>query len=169
MKILWRVFLPVSALAIVFPFVIPALHLRMNYSNSVPIGIYRTVPGDAPYVGFCLSVATLRTAQRAGLILPSGDCPGSVAPVLKPVFVASAKRPIRFDERGFSVDGNRLPNTAPKPQSRTGAPLTHYPFGLYTTGLWAISSFNPDSFDSRYFGPLDSTAIQFRAKPIWTD
>jgi len=47
-------------------------------------------------------------------------------------------------------------------------PLEHYPFGVYTNGIWAVSDFNANSYDSRYFGPLAPDAIRFDAKPVWT-
>jgi conjugative transfer signal peptidase TraF len=142
---------------------------RLNLTDSVPVGLYReTSDTSARYVGFCLPMEPLRAAQTAGLILPLGDCPGKVAPLLKPVFRASLAHPVTLTERGFLIDGKLLPNTAPKPHSWTYAPLTHTPFGRYTAGLWAISGYNPDSYDSRYFGPLDSSAIRFHATPVLT-
>jgi len=113
-------------------------------------------------------MTVLTAAKKTGLALPNGNCPGGVAPILKPHFAASPEQPISLTSEGFVIGGKLLPNTAPKPRSRTGAALTHYPFGLYTNGVWAISTFNPDSFDSRYFGPLDPKAIQFHARPLWT-
>jgi type IV secretory pathway protease TraF len=54
----------------------------------------------------------------------------------------------------------------PKPYSKTGQTLVHYPFGSYTSGLWAISNYNRDSYDSRYFGPVSTDAIRFYARPV---
>ncbi|MBV8114271.1 MAG: S26 family signal peptidase, partial [Silvibacterium sp.] len=116
----------------------------------------------------CLAQGAIESAIKAGLEIARGDCPTGVAPILKPVFRASAGDPIVYSEEGFFVHGALLPNTAPKKRSRTGAPLTHYPFGEYRSGLWAISDYNRDSFDSRYFGPVDSSAVRFYAKPVWT-
>lgn len=148
---------------------VKASRLRLNYTDSVPVGIYREVPGAAgSFAGFCLSSAVIQRALAAGLQPVRGDCPDQSAPVLKPLFQASAAHPVSFTARGFFVTGKLVPNTAPKAHSRTGAALIHYPFGTYTSGLWAISSFNPNSFDSRYFGPVAPAAIRFYAKPVWT-
>jgi conjugative transfer signal peptidase TraF len=151
------------------PFTVWALQLHINYTDSIPVGLYReTHAPNAGYIGFCLTPDVLGRAHLAGLMIDPGDCPGNVQPVLKPLYVATPEHPLRLDEHGFVLDGNTLFNTAPKAYSQTGVALQHYPFGVFTGGVWAISTFNPDSFDSRYFGPLDPASIRFRAKPFWT-
>lgn len=165
-----RIFL-VGALiiAVALPVGIQRSGLLMNWSDSVPLGLYRRTPSDeAKYAGFCLPDSTAKTAQWAGLEVPSGICPSHLAPVLKPLLQASPEHPISLSEQGFFVDGKLLKNTAPKPRSRTGAVLEHYQFGRYTNGLWAISDFNANSYDSRYFGPVAPESIRFYAKPVWT-
>jgi type IV secretory pathway protease TraF len=87
---------------------------------------------------------------------------------LKPLIYASPKQPLIYDARGFSFHGKLLPNTGAKAYSRTGVPLAHYPFGAYTNGIWAVSDFNANSYDSRYFGPVAPEAIRFYAKPLLT-
>jgi type IV secretory pathway protease TraF len=91
-----------------------------------------------------------------------------LAPIMKPLIYASPGRSLTYDAHGFSFNGKLLRNTAPKPQSRIGASLEHYPFGVYTNGTWAVSDFNANSYDSRYFGPVAPDAIRFYAKPVWT-
>jgi conjugative transfer signal peptidase TraF len=144
-----------------------ATGLHLNYTASVPVGLYREASkGEAQYAGICLPVGVTNEALHAGLDTIPGECPGGVAPILKPVVEASEAHPIALSDLGFQVDGILIANTAPKPYSRTGKPLTHYPFGAYTKGLWAISKFSADSFDSRYFGPLPDGAIRFYVKPV---
>ena len=141
----------------------------MNYSDSVPIGLYRRVPASAGnYAGFCLPSTTATAALRAGVDVVPGACPGGLAPVLKPLIYPSPKQPLIYDARGFSSNGKLLPSTAPKAHSRTGKALVHYAFGTYKNGIWAVSDFNANSYDSRYFGPLAPEAIRFYAKPLWT-
>lgn len=144
-----------------------ALHqssLRFNSSDSVPIGLYETAAERAPYAGFCLDAETLRAALGAGLELGRGECSDGHQPILKTVYEASEASPVVFDADGFSVGSRRIPNTKPKAFSTKGKPLSHYAFGTYTSGLWAISGYNPDSFDSRYFGPVSQ--VRFYAKPV---
>jgi len=120
------------------------------------------------YAGFCLSDAIASTALQDGLEVVRGGCPEGLAPVLKPVIYPSRTEPLLYEARGFSIDGKLIPNTAPKAHSKTGVALEHSPFGLYTNGIWAVSNFNPNSYDSRYFGPVAPDAIRFYAKPVWT-
>lgn len=148
---------------------IDLFRLHLNYTNSVPLGIYREVPkANGEFVGFCPGADVIERAMAAGLQTIPGDCPNHSAPILKPLFEASKSQPLSFTARGFVIGGKLVANTAPKAYSRTGAPLSHYAFGTYTSGLWAISSFNPSSYDSRYFGPVDPASIRFYAKPVWT-
>jgi|SRR5579875_1357410 len=161
------------ACAVVLPAGIQRSGLLMNYSDSVPLGLYRRVPAKSAnratsYAGFCLPRATANAAIQAGLEVVPGDCADGLAPVLKPVICPSPQHPLIYDARGFSFNGKLLPNSAPKPQSRTGVQLEHYAFGAYASGTWAVSDFNPNSYDSRYFGPVAPDAIRFYAKPVWT-
>ena len=97
-----------------------------------------------------------------------GDCPGGYAPVLKPVFQATVTQPVVFTQQGFVMDGKLVPNTAPRTRTHSGVVLAHYPFGTYSDGLWAISDFNPNSYDSRYFGPVKEADIRFYVQPLFT-
>jgi type IV secretory pathway protease TraF len=100
--------------------------------------------------------------------------PGFRPPRLLPTltgFTASSHAPlpkshILFDAQGFTVAGERIPNTMPKALSKTGKQLTHYAFGAYKSGLWAISGHSRDSYDSRYFGPVAREDVRFYAKPL---
>lgn len=170
---LMRAIFTLAGFAVLLPVGIRSFALVMNYSNSVPLGLYRVVPANSAnrvtdYAGFCLSSATARAALRAGLQTTPGDCPSRLAPILKPVICPSAEHSLIYDARGFSFAGKLLRNTVLKARSRTGIPLEHYPFGVYTSGIWALSDFNPNSYDSRYFGPVAADAIRFYAKPVWT-
>ena len=151
-------------LALSVPEALKHSNLRFNSTDSVPVGLYQARAERAPYAGFCLSEATLRTALTAGLELGRGECADGYQPVLKTVYEATPQAPITLDAEGFAVGNHRIPNTQPKAFSKKGKPLTHYPFGSYTAGLWAISSYNRDSFDSRYFGPVSQ--LRFYAKPL---
>ncbi len=141
--------------------------LRLNASASVPTGLYRIVPRTSRFAAICLPEPVLETAHQAGLIIPLGECPGGKEPILKPIYRATADAPIAFGPGGFSIGHRALSNTAAKLRSKTGEPLNHIAYGTYTTGLWAISDYNPDSFDSRYFGPVSETNVRYYAVPFF--
>ena len=140
--------------------------LRFNQTASVPVGFYRT--SHAIYAGICLPKAVADMAAKAGDRLDAGECPDGKQPVLKTIYRASLESPIWFSPSGFTVGGQVLPNTAPKQVSLTGKPLTHWPYGAYTSGIWAISSYNANSLDSRYFGEVKESDIRFYAEPLIT-
>jgi len=39
---------------------------------------------------------------------------------------------------------------------------------LQTDELFLLSTTNPASFDSRYFGPVNASAVIGQARPLWT-
>jgi type IV secretory pathway protease TraF len=72
---------------------------------------------------------------------------------------------------GISVNGRRIPNSAPLGRDEGGRPLTAYPFGTYTVPVgqaWLVSSYNDHSYDSRYFGPIATGTIERKERPVWT-
>ena len=155
------------ALAIGAPSALRNSCLRLNYSDSVPVGLYESQPQPgAPFAGICLSADTLRAALIKGLELGHGECADGHQPILKTVYRATPESPIVLDAQGFVVAGERIPNTMPKALSKTGKRLTHYAFGTYVSGLWAISGYSRDSYDSRYFGPVPQENVRFYAKPL---
>lgn len=168
-KSMFLICLLVAVFYIATDSLLKAARLHINFSNSVPVGLYQEAPElSGGYAGICLPTETVKQAIHAGLAIDPGSCAGGFEPILKPIFQATETRPIRYDQDGFSINGKLLPNTAPKSRSKTGALLAHAPFGNYRSGLWAISDFNASSFDSRYFGPVDPATIQFHAKPVLT-
>ena len=51
-----------------------------------------------------------------------------------------------------------------------GRALPHGPLGTFTVPagrVWLVSSYNPYSFDSRYFGPVALSAVRGVARPLW--
>ncbi len=141
--------------------------LRWNQTASEPEGLYRISRNGSSYAAICLPEAVVKTALDAGLRLPSGECPGGREPILKTVYRATLTAPITFTPSGFIVGSTLLKNTAPNLRSKTGQPLAHEAYGTYTSGVWAISDYNPNSFDSRYFGSVPESSIRYYAKPFF--
>jgi type IV secretory pathway protease TraF len=106
------------------------------------------------------------TLYRTG-IPPRGTCGDGAAPLLKPI-IAKPGDVVEVSYLGLSVNGTLLPNTAP---------LATDTKGLWKRGrqdvmlwhpkpLWVASPFHRCSFDSRYFGPVSTTAIRHRLKAL---
>jgi conjugative transfer signal peptidase TraF len=146
------------------------LGLRINGSPSLPMGLYVvTADRSANLVEFCPGEPFATLSLTRGYRDP-GTCPDGGAPLLKPV-VAKAGDMVELSGRGISVNGLLLLNTAPLSKDTKGRPLLAWPFGRYpvTPGtVWVASSYHSHSFDSRYFGPLYTTAIRHRLKAFLT-
>jgi conjugative transfer signal peptidase TraF len=99
-----------------------------------------------------------------------GTCRDGAAPLLKPV-IARSGDVVEVSARGISVNGALLPNTAPLATDTKGRHLEAWASGRYVVApeaIWVASSYHPRSFDSRYFGPLSTSAIRHRLKAFLT-
>jgi conjugative transfer signal peptidase TraF len=144
--------------------------LRINASPSLPLGLYViTNNSQAELAEFCPPepFATFAIERR---YREAGSCSDGAAPLLKPV----AARPgdlVELSNAGISVNGRLLPQTAPLNRDTHGRPLNHWPFGMHIVApdeVWVASTFNPRSFDSRYFGPIHIESIRDRVRPLLT-
>ena len=147
-----------------------SLGLRINTSPSLPMGLYITTADvDANMVEFCPAEPFATLAIVRGYRDP-GICRDGAAPLLKPV-VAKPGDVVELLARGISVNGRLLSNTAPLSKDTKGRPLAAWPFGRYVVAsetVWVASSYHPRSFDSRYFGPISTSAIRNRVKAFLT-
>ncbi|WP_438722086.1 conjugative transfer signal peptidase TraF [Bartonella rochalimae] len=140
---------------------------RVNYSHSAPRGLWKVnyfqkdlkkgrfmevCPPDVPLVKMFVDKGYLH----------SGVCPSGSIPFLKPL-VAVAGDVVHITEKGVSVNGSLLKNS----QEKEG--LSSFPKGEYQVQegyAWFVSSFDPVSFDSRYFGAVPIVNIIGSAEPI---
>lgn len=146
------------------------LGIRINTSPSLPIGLYRASPDpNANLIEFCPAEPFGSLAASRGY-RDRGICGDGAAPLLKPV-VANPGDIVKLSDRGIEVNGKLLPNTAPLTADTKGRPLASWKFGRYTVQpgtVWVASSYNRRSFDSRYFGPVPTSSIRERVRPLLT-
>lgn len=146
------------------------LGIRFNSSPSLPVGLYVvTADEHAHLVEFCPSEPFASLSIVRGY-RDQGVCADGAAPLLKPV-VARAGDVVELSAGGISVNGKHLPNTAPLPKDSNGRQLQSWSFGRFIVQsgtVWVASSDHPRSFDSRYFGPVETSAIRHRLKPFLT-
>jgi conjugative transfer signal peptidase TraF len=161
-----------AAVTITVAFGLPAaFSIRINLSPSLPIGLYRvTADRNAALVEFCPPepYATLARERR---YRTSGACPDGAMPLMKPVVAATGDL-VELSSRGIAVNGALLPNTAPRTRDGAGRQLSAWPYGKYEVGpeiIWVASTYDPRSFDSRYFGPIKWQHIRCRLSAIITD
>ena len=102
-------------------------------------------------------------------ILPAGPHCGSwgLAPLLKKL-VGVPGDVITVTDRGISVNGKPLENSRIK--FKIFELLIHpgYSHTLQPGEYWVMSDYNPNSLDSRYFGPVSDRAIIEASEPFLT-
>lgn len=90
---------------------------------------------------------------------------------MKPIVAVSGDL-VKFSSEGVAVNGALLPNSAPQHFDSKRRRLQHWAFGTYRVHsgtLWVISSYDPRSFDSRYFGPIFLSSIRTHLLPLMTE
>ncbi len=146
--------------------------LRVNFSGSMPIGLYRVSTGPpvkGAMVLACLPDTVAVFARTRGYV-PSGRCPGAAAPIGK-VVLATGGDSVRVTDTGLIVNGNLVRNSTPLPADGAGRPIPRVPDGAYIVSkdqIWLYSPYSKRSFDSRYFGPLPLASVLNRVLPLWT-
>ena len=163
------VVIAVAALVGLFQ-VFGSLGLRINTSLSLPIGLYiTTTDSGADLVEFCPAEPSATLAIVRGY-RDRGSCKDGAAPLMKPE-IAKSGDVVDLSARGISANGVLLANTAPLSRDTKGRLLEPWPFGYYVVSpgtVWVASSYHPRSFDSRYFGPISTTAIRHRVRALLT-
>ncbi len=146
--------------------------LRINTSPSLPRGLYLLEPvhhralrpGDL--VLACPPPAAAALALARGYLDP-GTCPGGTKPLGKFVLAVAGDR-LALTAAAIDLNQCRLPASAPLPADARGRPLPRLPPDVRqvrTGEIWLFSP-HPRSFDSRYFGPVATTAIQGLLHPL---
>lgn len=147
-------------------------NVYVNFTRSLPIGIYRRVSGvptRGDLVVACLPKSAAEFARDRGYLW-RGSCPGRVAAIGK-VVLALAGDTVSLTRVGFAINGRPVPNSRVVDRDSKGRAISHYPFGRYVVRrdeAWLFSPFHPLSFDSRYCGPVDMNEVRARIAPLWT-
>jgi conjugative transfer signal peptidase TraF len=147
-----------------------ALGVRLNLTNSVPIGLYLiSNSGEARLVEFCPPEPFGTLSRERGYREHSRyGCPDGAKPLLKPVAAVSGDL-VNVSPSGIEVNGKLIPHTAALHTDSAGRPIAGWPLGTYHVRkdrIWVASSFNTHSFDSRYFGPVPVSAVLHHLRPL---
>jgi conjugative transfer signal peptidase TraF len=153
----------VTGVVAVIAFAVVALQrasLRINFTGSIPIGIYLLLPLQPNAVKRGILVAACAPAHAAGTgrqrgYLSIGPCADSTELLLKSV-VAVTGDEVDVTPAGVTVNGGLLLLSRPDAHDRAGRPLRSWPPGHYRLVLpqaWLYAP-NARSWDSRYWGPM---------------
>lgn len=148
------------------------LGLTYNHTPSVPAGIWIAAeiapkaPGIGTVVRTCLDPLHQAEYRERGFLRWGLECDGSEA-LLKPVG-ALAGALYSVSEKGITLNGKLIPDTAPLKQGGDGQPLRWAGGGIVPPGHVFLVSQWPTSLDSRYFGPVAIARIQASMRPLWT-
>jgi conjugative transfer signal peptidase TraF len=146
---------------------------RLNLTGSMPVGLYLTsavAPSRDAIVLTCLPPNVAAFARERGYVPRGGGCPGSVLPVGKPI-VAIAGDTVTVTPSGLFVNGRPVPNSQPLAVDRQGRPLPQLAVGRYVVrpgAVWVVSSYSRFSFDSRYFGAIETRRVRASVRQLWT-
>lgn len=167
----------VAGLIILLGFMANALDLRINLTPSMPMGLYQAqarLSGQPLQRGALVLVCPPDTPALQLAInrhyIGAGSCPNHSQPLLKPV-AAVAGDTVTLASKGIRINQTWLPNSSIQKTDSAGRPLPHWPYGRYSVPpgeFWLLSTHSPNSFDSRYFGPIRQTGITATVTPIWT-
>ncbi len=142
----------------------PAPWLVWNASASAPLGLYGVVHGQALARGDLVLAEPPDAARR--LAAERGYLPAGV-PLVKRV-AALSDDTVCGAGVAITINGRQI---AERLSADTrGRPLPAWEGCRLLQGgeVFLLMDGVPDSFDGRYFGPVESTAIIGRLVPIWT-
>ena len=148
------------------------LGVRLNLTESLPRGVYRTITEEAgrgSIVVVCLPLDAAELARERGYLGP-GSCPGGVRGIGK-IVLATGGDIVEHREEGIWVNWRPIANSRTLPRDSRRRALPHYPWGDYVLKareLWLFSPYRPNSYDSRYFGPVDASDLVSVLRPVWT-
>lgn len=154
-------------------FVQQVAHVVYNPTDSVPVGWYRIEPIHSPTdslqrpLSVGSIVLTRLPADVVALAAQRGYLPSHI-PLLKRVG-AMAPQHVCIVDGEVHIDG--APVAAALHADRLGRPLPSWPqCRMLDKGeVFLLSATNPASFDSRYFGPIDVSAVIGIAQPIYLE
>lgn len=147
-------------------------NLRVNFTRSVPIGIYLLLPLQ-PYgvkrgmlVAACAPLRAAEIGRQRDYLAP-GPCADRTELLLKFV-VAIAGDEVDVTPAGVTVNGYLLDLSVPAARDRSGRKLTPWPGGHYRLSagqVWLYAA-NGQSWDSRYWGPVPADNVRAGASPL---
>ena len=147
--------------------------LRVNFSPSVPVGLYLYVPGPVArnnLVQACLPDAIARYAVRNAIVFTGGACSNGTEPIVK--MLAGEPGDVITVDRDVRVNNRTWPSSRIRTRDARGRAVDmRLPPGTFTIAPnhMLLLGLHSQSWDGRYFGALPSSAVTGRWLPLLTD
>lgn len=141
----------------------PTPQFIWNASASAPIGLYR-VDSGAPERGDFVLVRLPKSIEKLAAI--RGYLPAGV-PLIKRIAAVAGDDVCAFDG-AIIVNGKIVARQRKVDRAGHSLPCWNECREL-VQGEFFLLTKAPDSFDSRYFGPVTSARVIGRLAPLWTD
>ncbi len=144
--------------------------LRVNLTDSVPVGLYRETR-DCPashgeFVSFCLE-SDVQAVQASRYLQRSLLCPNGLQPLLKRL-AALPGDVIEVHPKGLSINGQSVPESGALTEDSKGrALISCLASGPVPEGMALVLGDRSGSFDGRYFGVIPLRSCR-RVVPIIT-
>ncbi|QNH04031.1 S26 family signal peptidase [Pseudomonas sp. B11D7D] len=139
--------------------------LVYNASDSVPVGWYRISPANSLTPGDLVLVHL--PPEVRPLAEQRGYLPANV-PLLK-MLAAMAPQRVCVQGSQVRIDGDLVAKRLRWDRQGRALPAWQACRRLVGDELFLLSSNNPASFDSRYFGPVSANTVIGRAQPLWLE
>lgn len=140
----------------------PAPRLVWNASASAPIGFWRIDPNARIDRGDMVLVHTPGSVRQ--LAARRHYLPANV-PLLKRVVAREGSKVCALGPAIF-IDGRLTATRRKADRQGRSLPWWHGCEHLHQGRLFLLMD-HPDSFDGRYFGPVDATSVIGKATPLW--
>lgn len=145
------------------------LGVRINTTPSIPIGIYKVTdkhPSKGDIVSFCPPNTFLFQEVKLRGWINKGFCDGELGTMMK-ILVAEAGDIISIDPSGVFINGEYYLYSKQVPNLNLPVMELHN-HSLKDGEIFTMTDNNPLSFDGRYYGILNESAIESVLTPIFT-
>lgn len=146
--------------------------LRMNFTNSMPVGIYELspLPPDGATRGMLVATCAPTPAAEMGRqrgYLGVGPCADDTELLLKYVMAIGGDG-IDVTAAGVLINGHLLLHSQAASRDRSGRRLMPWPTGAYRLAEGEVWLYAPKdrSWDSRYWGPAANGDIVAKVTPL---
>lgn len=163
-------YLSISAVILSLSILMRSDELIINISSSLSPGFYIRATGSIEHgdiISFCLAKPSQTFGLQRGYLMSGQICHGSV-PLLKEV-IAVPGDDVALSMTSIIVNGKVYSAVTDLVDSQNRK-LFIFPRGTYlhTSGYWLFGNNSVKSWDSRYWGPVQSFQIISKMKPLLT-